>query len=230
MSELDRLRSGCSRSSAWMERQPRSRSRTRRCTGIQTVSGPCRRGQRSDKAVRRERKREVKQRKEQTGRKTGAKQERYLYSPLRDLLRQGAEHGAPLKPVPVTVPYEKIPKGGADLTLVDRSRRSFCWRVESYFAGLRLEAGMRTWSSLYFGQAWFSANWGYGGVEVLRSRSSSGLLRSARARPEQMYDSSQQPPSPLERSGSSPSGWRWPDDDLRVPAGDAAIALSSTPA
>jgi acyl-[acyl-carrier-protein] desaturase len=81
------------------------------------------------------------------------------------------------------VPYEKIPKGGADPTLVTIAETFCC--VESYLPDY-VAKGINIVRP-YFGQAWFSANWGYEeskhSIALLEY-----LLRSGARTPEQMFD------------------------------------------
>jgi acyl-[acyl-carrier-protein] desaturase len=81
------------------------------------------------------------------------------------------------------VPYEKIPKGGADPTLITIAETFCC--VESYLPDY-VAKGINIVRP-YFGQAWFSANWGYEeskhSIALLEY-----LLRSGARTPEQMFD------------------------------------------
>jgi acyl-[acyl-carrier-protein] desaturase len=81
------------------------------------------------------------------------------------------------------VPYEKIPQGGADPTLVTVAETFCC--VESYLPDY-VSKGINIVRP-YFGQTWFSANWGYEeskhSVALLEY-----LLRSGARTPEQMFD------------------------------------------
>jgi acyl-[acyl-carrier-protein] desaturase len=81
------------------------------------------------------------------------------------------------------VPYDKIPKGGADPTLITIAETFCC--VESYLPDY-VAKGINIVRP-YFGQAWFSANWGYEeskhSIALLEY-----LLRSGARTPEQMFD------------------------------------------
>jgi acyl-[acyl-carrier-protein] desaturase len=81
------------------------------------------------------------------------------------------------------VPYEKIPKDGADPALVTIAETFCC--VESYLPDY-VAKGINIVRP-YFGQAWFSANWGYEeskhSIALLEY-----LLRSGARTPEQMFD------------------------------------------
>jgi acyl-[acyl-carrier-protein] desaturase len=81
------------------------------------------------------------------------------------------------------VPFEKIPAGGADPTLITVAETFCC--VESYLPDY-VSKGINIVRP-YFGQTWFSANWGYEeskhSVALLEY-----LLRSGARTPEQMFD------------------------------------------
>ncbi len=81
------------------------------------------------------------------------------------------------------VPYDKIPKQGADPTLVTIAETFCC--VESYLPDY-VSKGINIVRP-YFGQAWFAANWGYEeskhSIALLEY-----LLRSGARTPEQMFD------------------------------------------